>query len=45
MNTGVCVMVGVPPSGSVISIDPMLLLSGRTWKGTLLGGMKLRKTV
>ncbi|KAM6071952.1 uncharacterized protein LJ206_010284 [Theristicus caerulescens] len=39
MNTGVCVMVGVPVSGSVISVDPMLLLSGRTWKGTLLGEM------
>uniref|UniRef100_A0A8B9MB01 Alcohol dehydrogenase I n=1 Tax=Accipiter nisus TaxID=211598 RepID=A0A8B9MB01_9AVES len=45
MNTGVCVMVGVPPSGSVISIDPMLLLSGRTWKGTLLGGWKMRDCI
>ncbi|XP_029868682.1 alcohol dehydrogenase 1 [Aquila chrysaetos chrysaetos] len=45
MNTGVCVMVGVPASGSVISIDPMLLLSGRTWKGTLLGGWKMRDCI
>ncbi|CAN0061238.1 unnamed protein product [Bubo scandiacus] len=41
MNTGVCVMVGVAASGSVISIDPVLLLCGRTWKGTLLGGWKM----
>ncbi|XP_010288250.1 PREDICTED: alcohol dehydrogenase 1 [Phaethon lepturus] len=45
MNTGVCVMVGVPPSGSVIPVDPMLLLSGRTWKGTLLGGWKMRDCI
>ncbi|NXU53358.1 ADH1 dehydrogenase, partial [Turnix velox] len=42
MNTGVCVMVGVPPAGKEISIDPMLVFSGRTWKGTLLGGWKNR---
>ncbi|KFP73268.1 Alcohol dehydrogenase 1, partial [Apaloderma vittatum] len=45
MNTGVCVMVGLLPSGSAISIDPMLLLSGRTWKGTLLGGWRLRDSM
>ncbi|NWI63837.1 ADH1 dehydrogenase, partial [Todus mexicanus] len=41
MNTGVCVMVGVMPSGSVVSVDPMLILSGRVWKGSVLGGMNL----
>ncbi|XP_075005690.1 alcohol dehydrogenase 1 [Calonectris borealis] len=45
MNTGVCVMVGVLAPGSVISIDPMLLLSGRTWKGTLLGDWKMRDCI
>uniref|UniRef100_A0A6P5JPV9 alcohol dehydrogenase n=1 Tax=Phascolarctos cinereus TaxID=38626 RepID=A0A6P5JPV9_PHACI len=33
---GVCVMVGVPPNGQNISFDPMLLLTGRTWKGAIL---------
>ncbi|NXG77524.1 ADH1 dehydrogenase, partial [Baryphthengus martii] len=42
MNTGVCVMVGELPSGSVVSVDPMLLLSGRAWKGSLIGGKQLR---
>ncbi|XP_074004451.1 alcohol dehydrogenase 1 [Numenius arquata] len=45
MNTGVCVMVGELASGSAISIDPMLVLSGRTWKGTLLGGWKMRDCI
>ncbi|XP_064508018.1 alcohol dehydrogenase 1-like isoform X2 [Pseudopipra pipra] len=42
MNTGICVMIGVPDSASEISLDPMLLLTGRTWKGSLLGGWKTR---
>ncbi|KFO61442.1 Alcohol dehydrogenase 1, partial [Corvus brachyrhynchos] len=37
------VMVGELDSGSEISIDPMLLLTGRTWKGTVLGGWKMRE--
>ncbi|XP_009700479.1 PREDICTED: alcohol dehydrogenase 1-like [Cariama cristata] len=45
MNTGVCVMVGLPPSGSMMSVDPMLLLSGRTWKGTLLGGCHMKDCI
>ncbi|NWU90668.1 ADH1 dehydrogenase, partial [Upupa epops] len=45
VNTGVCVMVGLVSSGKVIAIDPMLLLSGRTWKGTLLGGWKTRDEI
>ncbi|NWR74864.1 ADH1 dehydrogenase, partial [Centropus unirufus] len=45
MNTGVCVMVGELPPDSVISIDPMLVLTGRTWKGTLLGGYRLRESI
>ncbi|NXH12308.1 ADH1 dehydrogenase, partial [Bucco capensis] len=42
MNTGVCVMVGDPHAGSVVSFDPMLVLCGRTWKGSVLGGWKTR---
>ncbi|XP_026703739.1 alcohol dehydrogenase 1-like [Athene cunicularia] len=45
MSTGVCVMVGVAVSGSVIPIDPVLLLCGRTWKGTVLGGWKMRDSM
>ncbi|NWZ18132.1 ADH1 dehydrogenase, partial [Agelaius phoeniceus] len=45
MSTGVCVMVGVLDSGSEISIDPTLLLIGRTWKGTALGGWKTRECI
>ncbi|XP_032860989.2 alcohol dehydrogenase 1 [Tyto alba] len=45
MNTGVCVMIGELASGAVMSVDPMLLLSGRTWKGTLLGGWKTRESI
>lgn len=36
-------MVGV--LNSEISIDPVLLLTGRTWKGTMLGGIRLKNTL
>ncbi|KFU93787.1 Alcohol dehydrogenase 1, partial [Chaetura pelagica] len=42
MNTGVFVMIGEVDAGSSVSIDPTLLLTGRTWKGSLLGGWKSR---
>ncbi|NWR93555.1 ADH1 dehydrogenase, partial [Furnarius figulus] len=45
MNTGIFVMAGEPDSGSRVSIDPMLLLTGRTWKGTVLGGWKVRDCI
>uniref|UniRef100_A0A8C2T545 Alcohol dehydrogenase 1-like n=1 Tax=Coturnix japonica TaxID=93934 RepID=A0A8C2T545_COTJA len=45
MNTGVCVLVGVTPAGSTAPIDPFLLLSGRTCKGSLIGGWKMRDSV
>ncbi|XP_053921228.1 alcohol dehydrogenase 1-like [Cuculus canorus] len=45
MNTGVCVMIGQPPADSVLSLDPMLLLTGRTWKGTLLGGWRMKDSI
>uniref|UniRef100_A0A8C9EPT2 Alcohol dehydrogenase 1 n=1 Tax=Pavo cristatus TaxID=9049 RepID=A0A8C9EPT2_PAVCR len=37
-NYGVSVIVGVPPAAQKISFDPMLLFSGRTWKGSVFGG-------
>ncbi|XP_076998848.1 all-trans-retinol dehydrogenase [NAD(+)] ADH1B-like [Tamandua tetradactyla] len=39
---GVCVMVGVPPRSENLSVNPMLLMTGRTWKGALLGGFKFK---
>ncbi|XP_059700136.1 alcohol dehydrogenase 1-like [Haemorhous mexicanus] len=45
MSTGVCVMAGELDSVSKISIDPTLLLTGRTWKGTVLGGWKMRECI
>ncbi|NXK01179.1 ADH1 dehydrogenase, partial [Corythaixoides concolor] len=35
---GVSVIVGVPPAAKSITFDPMLLLTGRTWKGSIFGG-------
>uniref|UniRef100_A0A8B9PFA3 ADH1 dehydrogenase n=1 Tax=Apteryx owenii TaxID=8824 RepID=A0A8B9PFA3_APTOW len=40
-----CVMVGELASGSVVSFDPMLLLCGRTWRGSVLGGWKTRDSI
>uniref|UniRef100_A0A8C5UMG5 Alcohol dehydrogenase 1 n=1 Tax=Malurus cyaneus samueli TaxID=2593467 RepID=A0A8C5UMG5_9PASS len=45
MSTGVCVMIGELDSGSEISINPTLLLTGRTWKGSVLGGWKMRECI
>ena len=38
---GVSVIVGVPPKAQNISMNPTLLLTGRTWKGAVFGGMWL----
>ncbi|XP_020835957.1 alcohol dehydrogenase E chain-like [Phascolarctos cinereus] len=42
---GVCVIVGVPPNSQNISFDPMLLLTGCTWKGAMFGGFKSKDDV
>nr|XP_006123942.1 alcohol dehydrogenase 1 isoform X2 [Pelodiscus sinensis]CCQ25767.1 alcohol dehydrogenase class I [Pelodiscus sinensis] len=44
-NYGMSVIVGVPPSASQISFNPMLLFSGRTWKGSVFGGWKSKDSV
>ncbi|XP_064366582.1 alcohol dehydrogenase 1-like isoform X1 [Dromaius novaehollandiae] len=44
-NYGVSVIVGVPPAAEKISFDPMLLFSGRTWKGSVFGGWKSKDAV
>lgn len=42
---GVSVIVGVPPNSQNLSINPMLLLLGRTWKGAIFGGFKSKDAV
>ncbi|XP_015271461.1 PREDICTED: alcohol dehydrogenase 1A [Gekko japonicus] len=44
-NYGISVIVGVPPSASEISFNPMLLFTGRTWKGSVFGGWKSKNSV
>lgn len=42
---GVSVIVGVPPSAQSLSVNPMSLLLGRTWKGAIFGGFKSKDAV
>uniref|UniRef100_A0A452QEY9 alcohol dehydrogenase n=1 Tax=Ursus americanus TaxID=9643 RepID=A0A452QEY9_URSAM len=42
---GVSVIVGVPPKSQNLSMNPMLLLTGRTWKGAIFGGFKTKDSV
>lgn len=42
---GISVIVGVPPGSQNLSMNPMLLLSGRTWKGAVFGGFKSKDSV
>ncbi|KAM4807735.1 alcohol dehydrogenase 1-like [Rhinophrynus dorsalis] len=42
---GTSVIIGVAPSADKISFDPMLLLTGRTLKGAVLGGWKSKDYV
>ncbi|XP_015672894.1 alcohol dehydrogenase 1 [Protobothrops mucrosquamatus] len=44
-NLGTSVMVGVPPNASKISYDPLMLFTGRTWKGCVFGGWKSKDSV
>ncbi|XP_057584362.1 alcohol dehydrogenase E chain [Hippopotamus amphibius kiboko] len=42
---GVSIIVGVPPNAQNLSMSPMLLLTGRTWKGAIFGGFKSKDSV
>ncbi|XP_058150938.1 all-trans-retinol dehydrogenase [NAD(+)] ADH1B-like [Dasypus novemcinctus] len=42
---GVSVIIGVPPRSENLSVSPMLLLTGRTWKGAVLGGFKTKDSI
>ncbi|XP_074084194.1 all-trans-retinol dehydrogenase [NAD(+)] ADH7-like isoform X2 [Macrotis lagotis] len=45
MSYGTSVVVGAPPSSKMLTYDPMLLFTGRTWKGCVFGGWKSRDDV
>lgn len=45
MNYGTSVVVGAPPSAKMLTYDPMMLFTGRTWKGCVFGGWKSRDEV
>ncbi|KAF6371351.1 alcohol dehydrogenase 7 (class IV), mu or sigma polypeptide [Rhinolophus ferrumequinum] len=45
MNYGTSVVVGAPPSADMLTYNPMLLFTGRTWKGCIFGGWKSRDDV
>ncbi|XP_072261715.1 alcohol dehydrogenase 1-like [Pyxicephalus adspersus] len=42
---GICVVLGVASQDAKISFDPLLLLTGRTLKGVILGGYKYKESV
>ncbi|XP_004453755.2 alcohol dehydrogenase E chain-like [Dasypus novemcinctus] len=42
---GTSVIVGVPPGSENLSVHPMLLLTGRTWKGAIFGGFKSKDSI
>jgi len=42
---GQVVSVGIPASGSELRFDPALFMTGRSWKGALLGGEKPRTVI
>uniref|UniRef100_A0A8C5PEU6 alcohol dehydrogenase n=1 Tax=Leptobrachium leishanense TaxID=445787 RepID=A0A8C5PEU6_9ANUR len=44
-GSGTSVIVGLAPSSAQLSVDPMLLLTGRSWKGGVFGGFKSKDEV
>ncbi|XP_006893167.1 PREDICTED: alcohol dehydrogenase E chain-like [Elephantulus edwardii] len=42
---GVSVLIGAPPATKNLKINPMLLLTGRTWKGAVFGGYKGKDSI
>uniref|UniRef100_A0ABM5GK13 alcohol dehydrogenase n=1 Tax=Pogona vitticeps TaxID=103695 RepID=A0ABM5GK13_9SAUR len=45
MDYGISIIVGVPPSVSEITINPGIIFTGRTWKGSIFGGWKSKDSV
>ncbi|XP_058522995.1 alcohol dehydrogenase 1 isoform X2 [Ochotona princeps] len=44
-SCGTSVVVGVPPDSQSLTVNPALLLTGRTWKGAVFGGFKSKDSV
>ncbi|XP_077156926.1 alcohol dehydrogenase 1-like [Paroedura picta] len=42
LGSGTCVLVGAPPSGSQLTFDPRLILTGRKLIGCFIGDWKLK---
>jgi S-(hydroxymethyl)glutathione dehydrogenase/alcohol dehydrogenase len=42
---GTAVSVGIAPSDTELTFNPASFMTGRTWKGSLLGGEKTRTTI
>ena len=42
---GISVIVGVLPNSPNLSMNPMLLLTGGTWKGAVFGSFKSKDSV
>ncbi|XP_063314659.1 alcohol dehydrogenase 1-like isoform X2 [Pelobates fuscus] len=45
LGYGTSVIIGEAPSAELISFDPLLLFTGRTWKGSIFGGWKSKESV
>ncbi|XP_067324708.1 alcohol dehydrogenase 1B-like [Anolis sagrei] len=45
LNYGTSVIVGLPPSAAEMTLSPTLIFTGRTWKGSLFGGMRGKEDV
>ncbi|KAM4706836.1 alcohol dehydrogenase 1-like [Discoglossus pictus] len=45
LGYGSSVIIGEAPSSALISFSPLLLFTGRTWKGSIFGGWKSKDSV
>ncbi|MEE6460615.1 hypothetical protein FKM82_001037 [Ascaphus truei] len=45
LGYGTSVIIGEAPSAAQISFSPLMLFTGRTWKGSIFGGWKSKESV
>ncbi|XP_060635165.2 alcohol dehydrogenase 1A-like [Anolis sagrei] len=45
LNYGTSVVVGAPPSASEMTLSPTLIFTGRTWKGSVFGGLRSKHDI
>ncbi|KAG8454168.1 hypothetical protein GDO86_000709 [Hymenochirus boettgeri] len=45
MGYGTSIIIGEAPSTAQISFNPLMLFTGRTWKGSIFGGWKSKEAV